>query len=438
MTRDAVPSQPLTDERTGEPAGVLPAAVGFYFAFRIFTVLISVRALGWEPQTGTAINLAVDFLLLAAAAFCAGGEGTAFRELARPPAVRWAIIFVAFACCSLLWSRTVSMAISTGYWCGIACDFALVALLLRARPAFAIAEPLMSGYVWGGCAGAVIAWMMPTQSDLRLGDEQLLGPNSIGYVCACAFFFAQYLIRARGRRLTVQAVFLAITVLRSLSKTTIVALLVSQAFLLIRDRSMSRRTKLLLAVAAVLVGCLFSALFLSYLDLYTSTGNESETLTGRLGIWAYFLSEAVQQPWIGHGFDSVRKVVPPFGPDQFEAPHAHNELLQQFYVYGAAGVVVVAGIYVSFWRQVRRLASGPDRTWLLSLILFALVRSLADTESFDLSLPLWAILLLSRVIEHLRTRHEEQTGIASAAMSTRGLAIPAVQTAFRGGANSGP
>ena len=75
---------------------------------------------------------------------------------------------------------------------------------------------------------------------------------------------------------------------------------------------------------------------------------------------------------------------------------------------------------------------------MLSFILFALVRGLADTESFDLSLPLWAILLLSTVIEQLRARQEEQTGIASAAMSTRGLAIPAVQTAFRGGANSGP
>ncbi len=45
--------------------------VGFYFAFRIFMVLLSVRILGTEPQTGTALNLAlnissslVDWLLL--------------------------------------------------------------------------------------------------------------------------------------------------------------------------------------------------------------------------------------------------------------------------------------------------------------------------------------------------------------------------------------
>lgn len=424
----------LSPDGIGQPAGLLPAAVGFYFAFRIFTVLLAVRVFGLDQQTGTAVNLSFDFLLFAAALFSVGQRGTDFRELARPASVRWALAFLAFSCCSLFWSSTASLPIAVAYWCGMACDFGVVALLLRARPVIEMAESLMRGYVWAACAGAVIAWILPAQSDLRLGDEELLGPNGIAYVCALAFLFAQFLMRTRRTGWRAQAAFLAITVLRSLSKTTIVALLVSQAFLLIRDTSIRRRTKLLLALAAALVFVLFSALLVSYFDIYRSTGNESETLTGRLGIWAYFLAEAVQQPWIGHGFDSVRKVVPPFGPDQFEAAHAHNELLQQFYAYGVAGVVLMVGVYAAFWRQITRLSSGPARTFFLSLLIFALIRGLADTEWFDLSLPLWAVLLLSAVIEHLRTSREEQLPAATV-MPGMGLPRSQPQAALGDGAN---
>jgi O-antigen ligase len=101
---------------------------------------------------------------------------------------------------------------------------------------------------------------------------------------------------------------------------------------------------MLAAFAAAAVIATFWGLLTSYYGVYTSAGNQAETLSGRLGIWAYFLTEAVQQPWIGHGFDSVWKVVPTFGPDQFEAAHAHNELLQQFYAYGLIGIGMFAGI----------------------------------------------------------------------------------------------
>jgi exopolysaccharide production protein ExoQ len=88
-------------------------------------------------------------------------------------------------------------------------------------------------------------------------------------------------------------------------------------------------------------------------------------------------------------------VVPPFGGDQFEARHAHNELLQQFYAYGAVGVCMFVGVYGSLWRQLRRLAAGPRKTFFFALLLFVLIRGLGDTEVFDLSLPLWYIVLIS-------------------------------------------
>lgn len=393
---------------SASPPELLPGIVGFFLAFRTVTVLVAVRALGADPDLGTATNVGLDFLLLGVVAFCTLADQRQQRiPMLRLPVVRWALVFLAFSCCSLLWSSTVSLPDSSLYWCAMAADVAMVGLLLQARSLDHPAEALMRGYVWGACAVALIAWIMPAESDLRLGDDELLGPNQIGYICAFAFYFAQYLLRETRRGSVFVAGLLAVTLFRSLSKTTIAAFLVSQGFLLVRDRSISRRTKVLVALGAVVVVAVFSGLLASYYDVYTNAGNQSETLSGRFGIWAYFLAEAVQQPWVGHGFDSAWKVIPPFGADKFMAGHAHNELLQQFYAYGVVGVALFCGIYGSLFRQIQRVAPGRQRTFFLALLIFILVRGLADTDRFDLSLPLWAILMVGWLTETARAHGTE-------------------------------
>jgi len=93
------------------------------------------------------------------------------------------------------------------------------------------------------------------------------------------------------------------------------------------------------------------------------------------------------------------KVVPPFGPEKFEARHAENELLTQFYAFGIVGVCLLIGIYGSLFRQMRRLPRGPLRIVFFSLLLFVVVRGLAEAEPFDLLLPLWSIVLISLLVE---------------------------------------
>lgn len=390
------------------PATGLPFIVGFFFSFRLFIMLLSVRILGTEVQTGVEIDLALNYLLLILVAFQSlGVTDIANPRMLKLPSVRWVFIFLGFSCCSLLWSATASLPAAAAYWCAMAADVAMVVLLFRSGPTRVIANSLMKGYVCGACAVAIIAWLMPTQSDLRLGDEELLGANQIGYLCAFAVFFAQYLIRGKVGKWGFAAMLLAVTLLRSLSKTSIIAFLAAEAFLLMRDKSMTPRTKLMLISVAGLVVIGFSGLLTSYFDIYANAGNSPETLTGRLGIWTYILNEAIQQPWIGHGFHSVWKVIPPFG--DFEARHAHNELLQQFYSYGIAGVCMMAGLYGSFYRQARRLAIGSTRAFYYALLIFVLIRGLADTEVFDFSLPLWAIVMFSLLMEETHAAHHAAT-----------------------------
>jgi exopolysaccharide production protein ExoQ len=395
-------------EGTGKgPQGTgLAFAVGFFFAFRIIIILLSVRVLGTAPRAGAELSLVLDLLLLLVVCFHSLGYGQrTFGSMLRLPSIRWVVAFLVFSLCSLAWSATVSLPTSAAYWCGLAVDVAIVVLLLRAASVTGVSHSLLKGFVLGACCLALIAWIMPSQSDLRLGDEEFFNTNQIGNLCATAIFLAQYLSRCKAGRwgFAIAILLLALTLLRSLSKTTIVAFLISESFLIIADRSISRKTKVLLTIAVILVILVFWGLFEAYYDIYTTAGNQAETLTGRTGIWAYVLNAALEQPLIGHGFDSMWKVIPPFGPEQFEARHAENELLTQFYAYGAVGICLLIGIYGSLYRQIRRLPRGPLRIVFLSLLLFVVVRGLAEAEAFDLLLPLWSIVLISLLLEHAVT-----------------------------------
>ncbi len=387
--------------------------VGWYFSFRIVLVLFSVRILGTDPRTGAEISLALNLLLLLFVCFHSlGYSRRTFGSLLRLSSLRWVAIFLAFSGCSLIWSDTVSIPTSLAYWSGMTADVAIVVLLIRGSTVAGISISLMRGFILSACCIALIAWIMPGQSDLRLGDEEFFNTNQIGNLCAFAIFLAQYLMRRKEGNWGLAIFFLALTLLRSLSKTTIIAFLLSEGILMVRDRSMTRKTKVLLITAVILVILAFWGLFEAYFDVYSNAGNQAETLTGRTGIWAYVLNAAVEQPWVGHGFDSMWKVVPPFGPEQFEARHAENELLQQFYAYGAVGILMIAGLYGSLYRQVRKIARGPIKMIFLSILFFVVIRGLAEAEPFDLLLPLWFIVILSLLAEEASTDDTFATSFA--------------------------
>jgi exopolysaccharide production protein ExoQ len=403
-------SDTLTDGNLRTPAVSLAFSIGFFLSFRSVIPVFFVRVLGADPQTGPEATLALNFLFLGIVCFALlGAANRTFGSMLRLSSVRWVFIFLGFSGCSLLWSSTASLPSSIAYWCGMAADVATVVLLLRTGPVLGVVNSLMKGFIWSACCIALIAWLMPAQYDLRLGDEDYFNSNTIGNLCAFALFFAQYLMRRQEGTWRFATLFLAVTLLRSISKTTIVAFLMSEGYLMIQDRSMSRRTKVFLTVALALTILVFWGLLESYYDFYTTYGNQAETLTGRTAIWAYVLNAGVEQPWIGRGFDSMWKVVPPFGT--FEARHAENELLQQFYSYGVAGIVMLCGLYGSLYRQLNKLSRGPLKIIFVALLLFVLIRGLAEAEPFDLLLPLWAIIMLAMLVDAAGTGDQEATTV---------------------------
>jgi O-antigen ligase len=246
--------------------------------------------------------------------------------------------------------------------------------------------------------------------DLRPGNDDFFSPNAIGFICALGVFLAQFLSRSK-RSWNLAAVFLAITLLRTLSKTTIVAFIAGEAFLLIRDSAISRRKLLMILLSSSIVLAAFWRLIQAYFEVYTTTGNQAETLTGRVGIWSYVYERSLEQPWIGHGFHSFRNVIPAFGP--FEAWHAHNELLQLFYAYGVVGILLFIAVYGSLYLQIRRLSWSSNKALFYGLLLFIAIRGLGDTDRFELTLPLWFVFLISSLMVHLNPHQLESLELSS-------------------------
>jgi hypothetical protein len=377
-------------------------AVGFFFSFRASIVLLAARVFGLEPRVGAEAEIALGMLLFGVVCFDSiGPVRNTFRSVMDPVSVRWVMAFLVLSFCSLTWSFTVSLPTSIAYWFGMAADVGSVVLLLRGGEVTTVSHSLMKGFVWSTCCLAAVVWMMPAQADLRLGDEDFFNTNQIGNLCAFSIFLTQYLMRRKDGKWGLIAAFLAVTLLRSLSKTTIVAFLLAESLLVIQDRSMSRKNKMFLALGVMATIVVSWGLFEAYYGIYTNAGNQATTLTGRTAIWAYCLTEAVEHPWIGHGFDSLWKVAPPFSNGEFEARHAENEVLQQFHAYGVAGVVVLAGVYGSLYARVRKLRQGPVRVTLVSLLLFIVIRGLAEAEPFDLLLPLWSVVMIAALADRL-------------------------------------
>lgn len=388
-----MPDQSLIMPRLSTP--LMPALIGFYFAARLCITFLLFQS---DPRMGAYVNFALHLaLFLSVVLYSFGPASNSFTGMLNARPLRWVIAFLAMCLCSLAWSATISKPIAFAYWCELTVEVLMMLLVLRVSDIETNVSAVMKGYALGAILIAAVEWFSPTMYDLRPGDDDYFSPNAIGFTCA----FGVFLLQIFGRSSLVWrivAALLAISLLRSLSKTTIIAFLIAQALYLLLDRSRSWCGRFLLTLPAIAVTWAFWGLIANYYDVYTHLGNQSETLSGRIGIWTFVLARSLEKPWLGHGFHSFRNVIPPFG--SFEAWHAHNELLQQFYTYGAIGVVLLGGIYGSLLRQFRMVSSQSLRARFMALLLFILIRGLADTENFDLSIPIWFIALVSVFLIH--------------------------------------
>ena len=371
-------------------SSVVPAISGFFFVARYsFTFLFFQN----NPANGSLALIAIG-LLLTYAALVAHGHKSLWTVWRLKSTTRWVVLYLLFSATSVLWSGAPSKSVAFAYWIGMAADVA-IALIVLSDPltrSFNL-QQMLKGAVCGGAALAIIGWLSPALPDLRLGDLVFLHPNTLGLQLGLTSLIAFYLV-SQGRAWKWTAIFLAVTLLRTLSKTSILAFAIAGIWMLLHQITLTRAQKLKIILSASIVVACFSGLLISYLNIYNggASGNQLETLTGRTFLWITALGLSMQTPWLGHGFYSFRALIPAFG--DFEPWHAHNEVIQIFFEFGVVGIALAIGLHWRFFRGVRGFSTAM-RPLALSLLIFSLLHGLTDTVPFGFSLPLWLISALS-------------------------------------------
>ena len=368
--------------------GPLCNVTGFLLAFKVSLTFLLFRS---SPQigSGTTVALTLGWMMLVAGYTLVDSPALPAEDR-RAKVPRWVVLYLAMAGISLLWTTTNSISVAASYWSATVADVVAVWLLLRDCSVQENTSRIMRGFVAGAAAIAVIAWASPAMDDMRLGHEDFLHPNLIGFEFALAALFCAYFAQT-NRSWSWPCAAFAITTVRTLSKGTIVASLFAGLYYLLRGLNISRKTRVYIGLAAGILFLGFWGLLESYLDLY-SQGNNVETLTGRTYIWSTALDIAREKPLLGYGFDSFRWVFPPFGT--FHPWHAHNEWIQQLFSYGIVGLIVVVGVYVSFYRSTKASQNATLKPLATAILILVLVRSLVDTDRFELCFPLWLMTML--------------------------------------------
>jgi exopolysaccharide production protein ExoQ len=369
----------------------LQMIAGFFFAYKFCFIYLGFQS---DPRAGTIASLACSVLLLVAAVlYTLGDTHFSMRLLFTSRILGWLAAYLAVSGLSLCWTGASSVTDAAGQWAGMVIEVAIVLLLIKKPDVEVSVEALMKGFVLGMLLVGAVAWLSPVTSDLRIGNDEFLHPNIVGLYSALAFFLAQQLaLKNRTWRWCCLA--LGITLLRSISKTSIIAFLVAESFYLLREKQIPRPMKIKMAAAAAAVTACFATLLRANLTTYVSGDvNQAESLTGRTLVWATAFSMAIERPWIGHGFQSFRALIPAFGT--FEPEHAHNELLQQFFEYGLLGVAVTIALYLSLFLAAKRSVANNYRGLVFAIMLFAAIHGLTESLNLDLTVPLWLTAALA-------------------------------------------
>ncbi len=378
--------------RVGVHSRSLIETVGFLFWFFVGVKPVLVFLFANNPATGTLVLSFGDALFFAVLFFAFVSRLVLHRvgesEIVWPGAAKLMFLFMAWAAASLLWTHSDTPASAVGYWGLMLLDLLIVVLLVRLGDLEFVALRSVEGLVLGTAVLSVLALVFLAHSGARLGDDDLLHPNSVGNYTGVALLCTIYLVLRAARRSWERlfwvgvGLVLLVTLLRSGSKTALGAFAIACFMYFLRSRRPRWQkvgaTLLVLVLALVAVPLVLNR-------VYQSEGRSRvESFSGRTELWQQTLDMIRDRPLQGYGFLSFRD----YGPQPFSdirVVHAHDEWLNLWFTLGLVGVGLAAASYFAFFRQARRAARWPGTTaqaaLAMSLLIFALVRGITEAAN---------------------------------------------------------
>jgi len=339
---------------------------------------------GYLPPPGFAFFLLSSVLI---------GSRLQHPEILRQMATKLLLAFVLWAGITLFWTGASSRFSACGYWAIVAIKVFVVLLLLCLGNIERVALKSLQGYAWGGLVLALVPFLLHARTlEGRLGNEEFLHPNTIGNQMALISLCTIYLAMQPWGRIAERRIYILISavllfaLLSSLSKTSIISLLLAVIIYLVRSKiSVQKKINLVLLAGGVIA--ISSAALSRYLDQYLNEqqgGEALETASGRTQVWEMAWEMIQENPILGYGYQSFRDVA-----EQIIAlrlVHPHNEWLNIWFNLGGVGLVLGVLTYINFYLHLRGAAKArlPQEALGLALLVYSVVRGLTEATVPDL------------------------------------------------------
>jgi O-antigen ligase len=387
----------------------------FVFVVREGFALIG-DAWGISPSQATAITGAVTAFFAITTTFAAlfRGRRISIRNLFQGVApLKWVALLLLWSTISLFWTEASSKTVALGYLCLLIAVCVTVIAQVKIMEATELLNCAETGFIFGAVALVLIAIATYAGSG-RLGDPDLLHPNTLGKETAIATLIALHRIRLTSSGAAkicwaLAGIGLLSALAATVSKTSLGAFVIACLIYFLAGKH-SMRAKAASVVLVVLVAAAGFALLSPQLENYSRQqhGAALETVSGRLPLWQDTIEMIRERPVTGYGFLSFRD----YGPQLFNVRvvHAHNEWLHIWFSLGLIGVFLAAGVYVTYFRTARRLrrssVSSRHAELALALLAMGLVRGVteADLTGLVFSLPLLLVMIAPAAVSSFRQR----------------------------------
>ena len=169
-------------------------------------------------------------------------------------------------------------------------------------------------------------------------------------------------------------------------------------------------------LAIVFIGSSISLWLVSNAEPLLNSMGKDLTLTGRTELWQFVVEMIAKKPWLGYGYHGfwqgwnsegayVWRVV------GWEAPHAHNGLLDLLLHLGLLGLVVfILGFLASVFRSLvcLRTSRTPEFYWPILYLAYMVLANLTENTMLRRNDLFWVLYVAVTLSTLIATHHRQK------------------------------
>ncbi|HAX97548.1 MAG TPA: hypothetical protein DCY12_01270 [Candidatus Atribacteria bacterium] len=250
------------------------------------------------------------------------------------------------------------------------------------------------------------------QASFRLGDVNLLHPNTYGFALGFGFIFLIFIPIFKNKIINILiTLILLLGLILTQSKTAIFSVFIALLF----NFFFSRKINIHFYFILLFFYLIFLILYAFEIQMFPFLRSINESvflisLINRVDIWSVVLDLVSKRPFFGYGFGVFEDVIYPFMTIlriQLDTiVHAHNAFFDVLFSYGYFGLVffliIIFKAIISIFRSLKQLNWRPPSNFLFVVLIFIISHSVTEA-SLNLQIDFWFLIWLTAISEKIYT-----------------------------------